>query len=138
MLSVFIEDTIGQKANALVPHSYTLAAFAASLGAIMADAGFGTPNVTEFTFSSPTAASPLTPAAVALWKSDPTGVVGKGSAIGHGLGLRHALRFDVSSGQYTRATRIGTMTFVFTDSTGHAQAQRFGPVHKDVLKKFFL
>lgn len=58
--------------------------------------------------------------------------------IGHGLGLRHGLRFDIGAGTYKVASQIGTMTGQFSNSTGHAQAQLFGPVHKDLLKKFYL
>jgi hypothetical protein len=58
--------------------------------------------------------------------------------IGHSLGLRHGLDFDVGAGSYTVATEVGTMTGGSVDGGGHAVAQLFGPVHRDVIKKFYL
>jgi hypothetical protein len=56
---------------------------------------------------------------------------------GHGLGLRHALVFDIASGSYSKAKRCGTMGGVLSDGA-EVHAQLFGPVHKEVIKKLFL
>jgi hypothetical protein len=58
--------------------------------------------------------------------------------IGHSMGLRHGLDFDISAGTYSVATQIGAMTGQTTSAVGKAQAQLYGPVHKDVIKKLYL
>ncbi|MGD0526774.1 MAG: hypothetical protein ABSE49_16630 [Polyangiaceae bacterium] len=57
--------------------------------------------------------------------------------IGHSLGLRHGLNFDVNAGTYSIAGQIGAMTGL-TINGARANAQLYGPVHKDVIKKLYL
>jgi hypothetical protein len=57
--------------------------------------------------------------------------------IGHGLGLRHALEFDHTTGGYTLAVRMGVMSTV-DDSLTPRAVQLFGPVHKRFFKDFYL
>jgi hypothetical protein len=220
-MAFFVEDTIRTRVNGITPSSYTIPALTTALGAIMTDAGFGAPTVTEFNRTTTAAAAALwtvvsgavvasgvtNPAQVGptagatlpfftFWVfADTTGNPTSGEAgdsealnpfapvsvtggtklvispivlflrsttpfanllaatsaadtpsavatviaheAGHGMGLRHGLSFNGSAGTYSKANGNGTMTNV-TNTAGHVLAQPFGPVHKDVLKKFYL
>lgn len=62
--------------------------------------------------------------------------------IGHGLGLNHGLDATVTKGPptscaYSKATGTGTMTDVKI-SGNSVFLQRFGPVHRDALKKHYV
>jgi hypothetical protein len=225
-IAIFVEDAVGQQANALKPNSYSVPALTKSLTTIMADAGFGKLAVTEFKRtdlratalwddasgevvakgikdpkgpdSDPSAVLPFftywvfantssnppddNEGAIAELLSDVVNIaaatkpvykpitlflragtplakaIGSTLAdevpnaiatliaheVGHGMGLRHGLHFDISAGTYSvePSRCLGTMAGQHVEEhvkgEGHALAQLFGPVHKEVLKKHFL